>query len=305
MKLDGIIKSHNKFEAVHDEAMQVGESPVWHAVESALYWVDIDGKSVHRLHPASGKYSRWAMPAEASAIALDDDNGLVLSLRNGFAHLNTTNGKLTPMADAPYDKSIYRFNDGRVDPAGRFWVGTMYEPRDKPAAEMFVLEKGALRCAWSGGMTNSNGLAFSLDGKRMYHADTTAHRIDVYDYDLATGTPSNKRTFQQFGTDKKAADYGGRPDGATIDREGCYWVAMYEGARVLRFAPDGKLLREIALPVKCPTAVCFGGPGLHTLYVTSASHGRSDEEKAQYPLTGKVIALRLDTAGREEPLYRP
>ncbi|MGZ3182430.1 MAG: SMP-30/gluconolactonase/LRE family protein [Telluria sp.] len=293
-----------KFEAVHDAPMQVGECPVWHAVESALYWVDIDGKAVHRLHPASGKHTLWPMPSEPSALALMDDNELVVALRTGFARLNTTTGTLTPRVAAPYDQSHTRFNDGRVDPAGRFWVGTRFEKGADQLAEMYVLERGALRLAWSGGMTNSNGLAWSRDGKTMYHADTTAHRVDAYDFDAASGAYANKRTFASFDSDKKAPGYGGRPDGATVDAEDCYWVAMYEGARVLRFAPDGKLLRELKVPVKCPTAVCFGGPGLHTLYITSAAHGRPAEELAQYPLTGKVLAVRLDVAGREEPLYR-
>lgn len=293
-----------KFEVVHDTPMLVGESAIWHEVESALYWVDIDGLTVNRLHAASGKFSSWKMGSEPSALAIDDNNYLVVATRNGLLRLNTTDGSETPLMDAPYDTGKVRFNDGRVDPAGRFWIGTIYEPRDQPAAEMYVLDKDQLRLAWSGGMTNSNGLAWSLDGRTMYHADTTSHRIDCYDFDPATGEHSNRRTLLTFPSDKKAADYGGRPDGATMDSEGMYWVAMFEGARVLRIAPDGRIDREIALPVKCPTSLAFGGPDLRTLYITSASHGRSEEEIAQYPHTGKVLALRLDVAGREEPEYR-
>ena len=169
---------------------------------------------------------------------------------------------------------------------------------------MYVLERDQLRRAWSGGMTNSNGLAWSLDGRTMFHADTTTHRIDCYDFDPATGQQSNGRTLLTFASDKTAPDYGGRPDGATVDAEGMYWVAMFEGARILRIAPNGEIVREIRLPVKCPTSVAFGGPDLRTLYITSASHGRSQQELEQYPLSGKVLALRMDVAGREEPEYR-
>jgi sugar lactone lactonase YvrE len=186
------------FLVVHDEAMKTGECPIWHAVESALYWVDIPDLTVHRLHPASGKYSAWKMDSEPSALAIDIDNNLVISTRNGFVYLNTSSGEVDDIAPAPYDTKIMRFNDGRVDPAGRFWVGTIYEPRDQPKAEMYVLERGKLRLAWSGGMTNSNGLAWSLDGKTMFHADTTSHRIDCYDYDLASGTASNRRNLVTF-----------------------------------------------------------------------------------------------------------
>lgn len=283
--------------------MLVGESAIWHEVESALYWVDIEGLTVNRLHAASGKFSSWKMGSNPSALAIDDNNVLVVATRERLLRLNTTDGAETPIADAPYDPSKVRFNDGRVDPAGRFWIGTMYEPRDQPAAEMYVLDRDNLRCAWRGGMTNSNGLAWSLDGRTMFHADTTTHRIDCYDFDVATGEHSNRRTILTFPTDKTAPDYGGRPDGATMDAEGMYWVAMFEGGRVLRISPSGEILREIKLPVRCPTSVCFGGPDLRTLYITSASHGRSSEEIAQYPHTGKVLSVRLDVAGREEPEY--
>ena len=292
-----------KFEVVHDVPMLVGESAIWHEVESALYWVDIEGLTVNRLHAASGKFSSWKMGSNPSALAIDDNNFLVVATRERLLRLNTTDGAETPIADAPYDPSKVRFNDGRVDPAGRFWIGTMYEPRDQPAAEMYVLDRDNLRCAWRGGMTNSNGLAWSLDGRTMFHADTTTHRIDCYDFDVATGEHSNRRTILTFPTDKTAPDYGGRPDGATMDSEGMYWVAMFEGGRVLRISPTGEILREIKLPVRCPTSVCFGGPDLRTLYITSASQGRSSEEKAQHPHTGKVLSVRLDVAGREEPEY--
>jgi sugar lactone lactonase YvrE len=293
-----------KFHIAHDERMLVGESAVWHAVESALYWVDIDGKSVHRLHPSSGKYSRWNTDTEPSAIAVDQDNNLVLATRAGFVYLNTTTGDIDDIVPAPYDTSIVRFNDGRTDPAGRFWVGTMYEPRDQQKAEMYVLDKGQLRLAWAGGMTNSNGLSFSPDGKTMYHSDTTSHRVDAYDYDVKTGTASNRRNLVTFSDDKKAADYGGRPDGAAVDSEGNYWSAMFEGGRIVKLSPTGELLQEIELPVRCPTSVAFGGPDLRTLYVTSASKGRSNDELAQYPHSGKVLAFTVDVPGVEQAEYR-
>ncbi len=293
-----------KFHIVHDERMLVGESAVWHAVESALYWVDIDGKSVHRLHPSSGKYSRWNTDTEPSAIAVDQDNNLVLATRAGFVYLNTTTGDIDDIVAAPYDTSIVRFNDGRTDPAGRFWVGTMYEPRDQQKAEMYVLDKGELRLAWAGGMTNSNGLSFSPDGKTMYHSDTTSHRVDAYDYDVRTGTASNRRNLVTFPDDKKAADYGGRPDGAAVDSEGNYWSAMYEGGRIVKLSPTGELLQEIGLPVRCPTSVAFGGPDLRTLFVTSASKGRSNDELAKYPHSGKVLAFTVDVPGIEQAEYR-
>lgn len=295
----------DEIKVVHDEPMAVGEGPLWHPGESALYWVDIDAFKVHRLRPATGEHVFWRMESEPSALAIRHGGGMVVALRTGFVHLDTKYDKVTPIAPAPYDTAKFRFNDGRVDPAGRFWVGTMYEPRDQQAAQMFVLEQGEVRQAWSGGMTNSNGLGFSPNGRVMYHADTAAHRIDRYQFDPRCGRAAEPEVFQQFSTDKAAADYGGRPDGAAVDSEGNYWCAMFEGARVLCFSPDGTLLREVKLPVRCPTMVAFGGEDLKTLYITSASHNRPAAELAQYPLTGRVLSLRVDVAGRPEPAYQP
>jgi sugar lactone lactonase YvrE len=293
-----------KIEVAHDAPMSVGECPLWHAGEASIYWVDINGFTVHRLHPASGEHRAWPMPAEPSALAIHAGGGLVVAMRSGFAHLDTGSGELTDVAAAPYDTKTTRFNDGRTDPAGRFWVGTIYEPRDQQAAQMFCLERGTVKLMWSGGMTVSNGLAFSPDQRTMYHADTTSHRIDCYDFDAAAGTASHARRFQQFSNDK-TRNYGGRPDGAAVDSEGAYWCAMFEGGRLLRFAPTGELLREVKLPLRCPTMLAFGGADLRTLFITSASHGRSDVEREQYPLTGCLLSLRVDVAGRADPVYQP
>lgn len=288
-----------------DQPMAVGECPLWNPAEACLYWVDIDGCAIHRLHPASGAHNCWSMDSEPSAIGLCAGGGLVVALRSGLAHFDTANVLVTPIAPAPYDSAIVRFNDGRVDAAGRFWIGTLYEPRDRPAAEMYVLERGKLRLVWSGGMTNSNGLAFSPDRKWMYHADTAAHRIDRHGFELATGAVATAQPFLQFAADKAAPGYGGRPDGAAVDSEGAYWCAMFEGGRLLRFGADGTLLEEVALPLRCPTMVAFGGDDLRTLYVTSASHHRSAEERARYPASGCVLSLPVAVAGLAEPLYQP
>lgn len=286
------------------EPMLLGESPLWHAEESALYWIDIPGRAVHRLHPQSGQHQRWDMPEEPGSIVRHANGGLVVALRTGMFHLQTGNGALSPMLEAPYDTSRIRFNDGRCDAAGRFWCGTIYEPRDREAGTLYCFERNALRDAHHA-VTTSNGVAFSPDQRLMYHSNTPAHRINVYDYDLATGQTSNCRLLRQFASDKSAPDYGGRPDGAAVDSEGAYWCAMFEGARVLRLSPQGEILQEIAVPARCPTMVAFGGADLRTLYITTGRHGRSQAELAQYPLSGQVLAVRVDVPGRLEYSYRP
>ncbi|HAT32434.1 MAG TPA: gluconolactonase [Janthinobacterium sp.] len=293
----------NTIEVAYDAVMQVGECPLWHPEEAALYWVDIDGCAVHRLDPLSGGHRQWDMPCEPSALARAANGSLIVALRSGFARLDTVDGGLTHLAPAPYDTATTRFNDGRADAAGRFWVGTIYEPRDSQSAQMFCLEKGEIRLLWSGGMTVSNGLGFSPDQRTLYHADTTSHRIERRDFDLASGAVSAPREFKRFASDKTAPDYGGRPDGAAVDSEGNYWCAMFEGGRVLKIAPDGAILAEIALPVRCPTMLAFGGADLRTLYITSASHKRPAAELAALPLTGRLLSLRVDVAGRVEPAY--
>jgi sugar lactone lactonase YvrE len=288
-----------------DGVMQVGECPLWHPREQVLYWVDIDGMAVHRLDPASGAHRSWSTPSEPSALAWNEAGGLTVALREGFAHLDTgkAEGALTPLAPAPFDMATARFNDGKVDPAGRFWVGTIYEPRDQPAAAMYCLERGQVRLVWEGGMTNSNGLGFSPDGSTLYHADTTAHRVDRYPFNAANGALGQPLLLQQFASDKSSHSYGGRPDGAAVDSDGNYWCAMFEGGRLLQLSPAGDVLAEVALPVRCPTMLAFGGADYRTLYVTTASHKRPAAELAAHPLTGQVLTLRVDVAGRPEPAY--
>lgn len=288
-------------QVVFGEPMQLGECPLWHPGESTLYWIDISGHAVHRLDPATNAHRRWAMPSEPGCIAWCASGGIVVALRSGLVVLDTESGSISPIADAPYDVTKARFNDGRCDAMGRLWVGTIYEPRDQPLASLYSVERGTIRDN-AKPVTVSNGVAFSPDCRTLYHADTTAHRIMAYDFDLATGHVGGGRCFKQFSTDK-ALNYGGRPDGAAVDSEGAYWCAMYEGARVLRLSPDGDVLREINLPLRCPTMIAFGGPDLRTLYITSVRQNRSDSELAQYPLSGCVLALHIDVPGRLESAY--
>lgn len=293
--------STNEFQVLFDTPMLLGECPLWQPDEATLYWIDIPGLAVHCHHPASGTHRCWPLPSEPGCIAHCTSGGLIVTMRSGLAMLDTSSGSLTPIADAPYDMSRMRFNDGRCDAAGRLWTGTMYEPRDQPLGSLFCIERGAIRNVGNP-VTVSNGIAFSVDNRTLYHTDTTAHRINAYEFDLATGQLGNGRLFKQFSTDK-STNYGGRPDGAAVDSEDAYWCAMYEGGRLLRLAPSGDVLQEIQLPLRCPTMIAFGGVDLRTLYITSARHNRSDAELAQFPLSGCMLALRVAVPGRIESAY--
>jgi sugar lactone lactonase YvrE len=286
-----------------DLRMQLGECPIWHYEEAALYWIDIEACMLHRLKPATGVHRQWPLPSQPGCIAFHIDGGLVVAMRSGIALLDTNDGTLMPLVDAPYNPSTTRFNDGRCDAAGRLWVGTIYEPRDQPNAALYCFERGELRDSGKRS-TVSNGVAFSADNDTMYHSDTTSHRIRRYAFDLSIGTLGEDQVLKQFSTDKNA-DYGGRPDGGAVDSEGAYWCAMYEGSRLLRLSPKGEILREIALPVRCPTMMAFGDDDLRTLYITSVSKGRAEQELADHPLSGQLLRIRVDVAGIRENFYRP
>lgn len=294
--------STDALEIFHDQPMLVGECPLWCAEENSLYWIDIPGRTVHSKELGSLKHRFWTLPSEPGCIAFHENGGLVVAMRTGIGWLNTRSGELAMLADAPYDTQTMRFNDGRCDAKGRFWMGTMYEPRDRQNGSLYCFERGTLTERGSP-VTVSNGLAFSRDGHTMYQADTSAHAVYRFNYDSAQGINSNRQLFHAFASDRGAADYGGRPDGAAVDSEGAYWVAMFEGACLVRLAPDGTLLTKLALPARCPTMPAFGGSDFRTLFVTSASQNRSTQELHSFPATGRVMALRVPVPGLPEPKY--
>jgi sugar lactone lactonase YvrE len=203
------------------------------------------------------------------------------------------------LAEPPYDTTTERFNDGKCDPQGRFWVGTIYEPRDPALASLHCFHSGSL-VRKAEGITVSNGLAWSPNGRTMYWSDTKAHTVYAFDFDPSTGDISGRRVFATFPPKQSGASletYGGRPDGAAVDAEGAYWVAMFEGQRLLRISPEGRLMREVALPVRCATMPCFGGPDLKTIYITTARENRPKIELMEQPLAGCVLALDVDVPG--------
>ena len=291
----------------------LGESPRWDDEAQCLYWCDIAQGMLHRLEWPTRRHAQWRFEAEVACCALTcrregEPAGLVLARRDGLFHFKPDTSDCTRLAAPPYDPAQERFNDGCCDAAGRFWVGTLFEPRTAPRAGVYVLSAGTLGARALDGYTVSNGLAFSPDGRTLYSADTTAHVIYAHDYDPDRAQAGPRREFARFApkrADGSLAGYGGRPDGACVDAQGCYWVAMYEGARVLRLSPAGQVLQELTLPVQCPTMTCLGGPDLRTLFITTSRHRRPEEELASQPLAGRVLHLRVDIPGLPVARYRP
>lgn len=282
------------------EAALLGESPFWHPDEQCLYYCDIPGHELLRLDPATQRLDRWAFPTDVACCAPAMGGGLVLGMRDGLWHFDTRpggDGRL--LSTPPYDPTFERFNDGKADPWGRFWVGTIFEPRKPPNAALYCFAFGELTRE-ADGVTVSNGLGWSPDGRTMYWSDTTSHTIFALDFDIGTGELSRRRVFARFAQrvpEQPLDAYGGRPDGAAVDAEGGVWVSMFEGGRLVRLDPDGRIEREVVLPVRCPTMPCFGGPDLKTLYVTTSRHNRPGEELAAQPLAGHVLSMRVEVPG--------
>ena len=298
-----------KWEIVAPEPNELGESPFWHSHEQTLYWLDIPGRKILRANVFMGTVESWPMPSEPGCMAPAASGGLVIALRDGIYRARDWCGALTLIQKFDHDTATTRFNDGKADTRGRFWAGTIFEPRTSPEAALFSIDcrdQGSPRVQrQAGDATTANGLAWSPDANTVYWADTPRHLIRAWDWNAQTNAMSSERVFKQFPLkpgDWKygAADaglYAGRPDGAAVDIQGNYYVAMFEGQRVLKLSPAGEVLATLHLPAQCPTMPCFGGADLQTLYVTTARHNRSAQELADFPHSGCVFSTRVDVPG--------
>lgn len=279
----------------------LGEGPTWDPQAQVLWWCDIYGPSLERWSPSTGARRTWKLPEPIGSFALcETGDRAVLALASGFHFINLESGTLTPIVDPQPGRPDTRFNDGRCDRQGRFIAGTMSIARERvPAGVLFRLDPDLGTRRLLGDVKVSNGLAFSPDGRTMYWSDSPAQTVWAFDYDVETGTPGARRVLRQFGPGD------GFPDGAAVDAEGCYWVAMFAGGRVLRLDPhSGATLREIPIPVRRPTMPAFGGADLRTLFVTSAREHAPDEELLRHPQSGSIFAIEVDVPGLVEPRFR-
>lgn len=318
------------WQVVGEASFALGESPFWHPQEKCLYGVDIPGGLIWRTTVLTGDTETWATPSvlgEPACIAPVYGGGLAVAMRTGIYRAREWRGELEPLALAPYDTATQRFNDGKADPQGRFWSSTYCEDR-LPRAHLYVLDARALAVpvltvagvnlmpgrVGAAGLTNEtgvtdvtggNGLAWSPDGTVLYWADTAAHVVRAWNWDGHFNTLTHGRVFHEFDPKPPGWAYGapgfqayqGRPDGAAVDVEGNYWVAMYEGGCIKKLSPAGQVLATIAVPALCPTMPCFGGDDLQTLYLTTARKGRSAHELAALPLSGRVLSMRVEVPG--------
>ncbi len=273
----------------------VGEGPVWDVAEQALYYIDILEQKVLRWHPETGAQAEWAVPDMIGSLALRDGGGAVVALVDGVHALDFVTGEVTALALMEPANPAIQLADGKVDRHGRFVFGTSHRKAAEPVGGLFSLDQGVIRQLDSG-LTLGNGPCWSPDNVTLYHADSMAHVIYAYDYDIETGTASNRRPF--FDT----SAWGPIPDGATVDANGNLWVAVCEGGVVLNISPAGEVLREIALPTRLPASCMFFGPKLDRLFVPSIDPsflGRdpADGDGWNYVIDG------LGVTGLPEPRY--
>ena len=274
----------------------LGESPIWDERSQCLYWIDIRLPAIRRLG-LDGSIETWPMPDLVGCIAFAGDGRLLVALPQRIALFDPGTGALEPFVDAPAPVPGHRFNDGRCDRQGRFWVGTMHNITRAPEGQLYLLEgDGPLRSMRSG-ICIPNSLAWSPDGTTMYFADSLRYTLFAYDYDPATGSVGAERIFA-------TTEPPGFPDGSTVDAEGYLWNAQFNAGRVVRYAPDGRIDRVIELPVERPTCCAFGGPELNILYVTTASQKMSVTELEAQPLAGALLALDVGIRGLVEPRFR-
>ena len=286
-------------ELIVDARNAVGECPVWVPGENALYWVDIPKGGLQRWSAATGHVAAWTAPQMLACIARTDAGNWVAGMETGFFQLTPHNdGSLdtTLLAAVEHPRQDMRLNDGRCDRQGRFWAGSMVLNMGLNAAEgtLYRYTSGAAPHAQLDGFITLNGLAFSPDGRTMYASDShpLVQQIWAFDYDIDTGTPSNRRVFVDM------HKHLGRPDGAAVDADGCYWICANDAGLIHRFTPDGRLDRSLTVPVKKPTMCAFGGSRLDTLFVTSIRDDQSEQS-----LSGGVFALNPGVVGLPEPTF--
>ena len=276
---------------------KLGECPLWSVEEDRLYWVDIDGRAVHRFDPATGRDESVDVQGRPGSLALTREAGqLLVAMEGRLGFLTFDDGSWRDWVELEQDGNGNRLNDGRCDPAGRFWVGTMFDPAATKQAtgSLYRVEPDGTKAVLRTEIGVPNATAFSPDGRTMYFADTHRDVVWSYAYDADTGEATDERVFLDF------TDLPGHPDGACVDEDGGFWIACVFGSAVLRAAPDGRIDQRIDVPVLKPTMPAFGGPDRSTLFVTTIGGGGSHAVDPSEPDAGGIFAVETRYHGLPE-----
>ncbi len=270
----------------------LGEGPLWHPAEGCLYWVDIDAGELYTSNPAMTGFSSTHFDTPLGAFCFRKSGGFILATGAGFLAWSHMQGEPSLLWNPLPPRSGVRLNDGKVDPAGRFWAGSI--DTQLAQGELYRLDPDSSQHIILGEIGISNGLGWSPDRSTMYYTDSLRYTIYAFDFDLATGTIQNRRPFVQL--PKNTAEIV--PDGLCVDAEGCVWSAQWNGWGVLRYSPEGEPLMKVSVPAQRVTSCCFGGEGHQQLFITTARTGLSPAELADQPHAGDVFTLLTDTTGQ-------
>lgn len=270
---------------------RLGEGPVWSVARQCLYWVDILERRLFRL-AANGDRASWRFDEEISSVAERRAGaGLIVTLRHGFAYFDPASESLTHLVQPEAHLPANRFNDGKCDARGRYWAGTIDFDCRAPTGSLYRLTPEMQVEAVDSGYVVTNGPAWSLDGRTLYHNDSVNGRVYAFDFDMERGQISNKRLFLQFSGDE------GFPDGMTVDAGGGLWIAHWGASKVTRRDAQGALLQTVTLPCSQVSSCTFGGPDMRTLYITTARKELTPEQLEREPLAGGLFAIELEVAG--------
>lgn len=283
-----IMKNTNEvIEVAVDHRCLLGEGPIWDSVNSRILWVDIENGEIHQFFTKDKIHKVFKVGQMIGAISLSTSGLLVAALQHGFFRINLETEIMYPILDPEAAFSENRFNDGKCDPAGRFWAGTMSVKNEANAGKLYMLVENLTVSVKINEVTCSNGLAWSLDHKTFYYIDTGTQQVVAYDYDITTATIKNKRSIIKIAAEE------GYPDGMTIDNEGMLWVALWGGGKLKRYNPNtGELLHQIELPASQVTSCTFGGENLEDLYITTAKTGLDKFQQLAQPLAGSLFVIR-------------
>lgn len=275
-----------KWEVVLDWSSELGEGPVWDREKNCILWVDILQGEVHQYFLATAEHKRFSMGESVGAVALCTSGRILAALKNRLVFVERENGRMEPVGVNPEIQPGSRFNDGKCDPTGRFWIGTMDEEGRKGRGDLIVVENNSTASVKISNVTISNGLAWSKDSRIFYYIDTVEQNVVAYNYNISNGRITDKKVVIRIPLEE------GKPDGMTIDEEGMLWIALWGGWEITRWNPEtGECIRRIPLPVSQVTSCTFGGENMDKLFVTSAKVGLSREDIEKQPLAGSLFVI--------------
>ncbi len=277
---------------------ELGEGAFWNHKTQEFYWVDIIGKSLNIYNPSTKSNKSFDMPSAISTVVAYTNQEVVVALVDGIYKVNLQSGELSVLSDVEKEMTWNRFNDGKCDPNGNLWVGSMHYDQNEPLASVYKIDEDGKTTKMIDSVTISNGIVWTKDAKTMYYIDTPTANIMAYDYDINTSTISNGRVAV------KVSKEDGFPDGMAIDENDMLWVGMWNGNAVTNYNPKtGKLVSKIQVPAHNVTSCSFGGENLDVLYITTSSLDMTDEEKEKFPKAGSIFKVKPDVKGVKSAFF--